>query len=74
MNMIAKHMNLWLGASKTCKESNWTHRVQQQDHHMTPLMAAVAEDSEDKVEERALVEEEALAVIIDHSHATNVEL
>ena len=41
---------------------------------MTPLMAAVAEDSEDKVEERALVEEEALAVIIDHSHATTVEL
>ena len=31
MNMIAEHMTLWLGASKTCTESNQKHRVQQQD-------------------------------------------
>ena len=45
-------MTLWSPANKISTESNWTHRAQQQDHHMTPLMVAEAEDSEDEDEEK----------------------
>ena len=74
MNMIAKPMISWLGASKTCIESNQKHRVQQQDHSMIRLMVAVEEDSEDEEDSEALAMEKALAVVTDQSLVTTVEL
>ena len=68
MNTIAKPMISWLGASKSCTESNQKHRVQQQDHSMIWLMLAVEEDSENEAME------EALAVAMDQSLVTIVEL
>ena len=68
MNTIVEPMISWLGASKTCTESNQKHRVQQQDHSMIRLMLAVEEDSEDEDVE------EALAVVADQSLVTTVEL
>ena len=74
MNMIADPMISWSRASKTCKESNLRHRVQQQDHSMIQLMLAMEEDSEDEEMEKDLAVEKALAVFADQSLVTTVEL
>ena len=68
MNTIAEPMISWSEQSKTCIESNQKHRVQQQDHSMIRLMLAVEEDSEDEEDS------EALAVVMDQSLVTTVEL
>ena len=64
-NTITEPMISWLGASKTCIESNQKHRVQQQDHSMIQLMLAVEEDSEDS---------KYLAVVVDQLLVTIAEL
>ena len=68
MNTIVEPMISWSGASKTCTEPNQKHRVQQQDHRMIRLMLVEEEDSEDEGVE------EALAVAMDRSLVTTVEL
>ena len=67
MSTISEPMISWLGARKTCTESNLKHRVQQQDHSMIRLMLAVEEDSEDEDVE------DALAVVADQSLVTTME-
>ena len=58
----------------TCTESSQRHRVQQQDHNMNRLMLAMVEDSEDKAVEEALAVVKALAVAMDRSLVTTMEL
>ena len=58
----------------TCIESNQRHRVQQQDHSMIRLMLAVEEDSEDEAVEEALAVVKALAMVMDQSLVTTMEL
>ena len=74
MNTIAEPMISWSGASKTCTESNQKHRVQQQDHSMIWLMLAMEEDEEDEEDSEALAVEKALAMVMDQSLITTVEL
>ena len=52
----------------TCTESSQRHQVQQQDHSMNRLMLAMVEDSEEEAME------EALAVAVERSLVTTVEL
>ena len=69
MNMIAEPIISWSEQSKTCKGSNQRHQVQQQNHIRNRLMLlAKEEDSEDEAVE------EALAVVVDRSLVTTVEL
>ena len=58
----------------TCTESSQRHQVQQQDHNRNWLMLAMEEDSEDEAMEEALDVVKALAVVVDRSLVTTVEL
>ena len=58
----------------TCTESSQKHRVQQQDHSLIRIMVAEEEDSEDEVVEEALAVVKALAVVVDRSLVTTMEL
>ena len=58
----------------TYTESSQKHQVQQQDHSMNRLMLAMEEDSEDEAVEEALAVDKALAVVMDRSLVTIVEL
>ena len=74
MNMIAEPMISWSGERKTCTGSSQRHRVQQQDHSMIRLMLAMEEDSEDEAMEEALFVVKDLAVVMDQSLVTTLEL
>ena len=58
----------------TYTESNQRHQVQQQDHSRNRLMLAEEEDSEDEAMEEALAVVKDLAVVMDRSLVTTVEL
>ena len=68
MNIIVELMISWSRENMTCTESNKRHQVQQEDHSMNRLMLAMVEDSKDEAME------EALAVAMDRSLVTIVEL
>ena len=74
MNTIAEPMISWSGERKTCTESSQRHRVQQQNHNMIRLMEAMEEDLEDEAMEEALAVVKALAMVVDQSLVTTVEL
>ena len=74
MNIIFELTISWSRENMNYTESNQRHQVQQQDHNRNRLMEAEEEDSEDEAVEEALAVVKALAVAMDRSLVTTVEL